>query len=76
MKKQNAANQTRDPLPSCAFCEYAKDNTGDSDFVFCTRSACEISAGGLCSNYIYDLLKRRPLRLRLTGHLSPGLLDD
>ena len=74
MKHKIRETMDRDPLPSCAFCEYAEVGGNHDSFVKCTRVNQEVSAHGSCSHYLYDLLKRQPLRLRLTTHLTPDLL--
>ena len=74
MREKIRQEMDRDPLPSCAFCEYAKVESDQDDFVLCTRTGHEVSASGKCGHYVYDLLKRQPLRLRLTTHLTPDLL--
>ncbi len=74
MREKIRESMERDPLPACAFCEYAKEGDNHDLFVFCTHTEQEVSAQGKCRHYVYDLLKRQPLRLRLTTHLTPDLL--
>lgn len=64
----------RDPLASCSFCEHARISDGDR--VFCEKYEKDIVGRASCSDYIYDLTKRRPLRLRSSCHLTEALLDE
>lgn len=72
MKKDSLAD--RDPLASCSFCEHARISDGDQ--VFCEMYKKNIVGRPSCSDYIYDLTKRRPLRLRSSCHLTDALIDS
>jgi hypothetical protein len=76
MKKFTPDTTGRDPIPACAYCEFACALLGDEMFVNCTRGNREVSKDGLCGSYIYDLLKRQPTHLSLTSHLAPDPTDD
>ncbi len=72
MRKTNPAD--RDPLASCSFCECARISEGDR--VFCEKHQKCIAGRTSCSAYVYDLTKRRPLRLRSSCHLTEALVDN
>lgn len=72
MKKDNRAE--RDPLASCSFCEHARISEGDQ--IYCEKYRKDIIGRDCCSDYIYDLTKRQPLRLRSSCHLTEALLED
>ena len=63
-------------ISRCNFCEYAELLPSDESHIFCHRLSKEMNAENTCPAFSYDLLKRQPLRLRVTSHLTPGLLDD
>ena len=68
MKKH--ISEDRDPLPSCSFCEWAKVSDDGSAPTYCTKYEKTISRHSSCPLYSYDLMKRRPLRLRSSAHLE------
>ncbi len=67
---------TQDPMPTCDSCEWADMPTSYATEVYCHKKKRTMPASHSCRAYVYDLLKRQPLRLSLTTHLEPGLLDD
>lgn len=71
--KKNVSTD-RDPLASCSFCEFAR--VLDDEPTFCEKLGVPIVTRTSCSAYIYDLTKRRPLRLRSSCHLSDALTYD
>ena len=71
MNKNSLAD--RDPLASCSFCEFAR--ISDSEQIFCEKLCKNIVGRPSCSDYIYDLTKRRPLRLRSSCHLMESFID-
>ena len=73
MKKHTSPD--RDPLPSCSFCEWAKISDDASAPTYCTKYANTIPGHASCPTYSYDLMKRRPLRLRSSTHLA-GLSEE
>lgn len=72
MKKKVSTD--RDPLASCSFCEFAR--MLDDEPTFCEKRGLPIATRSSCPAYIYDLTKRRPLRLRSSCHLSDALTYD
>lgn len=67
--------EERDPLPSCSFCEWAKLSEKDNGEILCTKYDDKIVGRHSCASYSYDLLKRRPLRMRTSFHLSETLVE-
>ncbi len=59
-KTEYSYENDRDPSPACRYCEFATLLTDESLFVLCRRLTQEISASGICDEYVYDLLKRTP----------------
>jgi hypothetical protein len=69
-------DRTQDPLPACDSCEWADQPTEFASEVYCHKKRRMMPITHNCHAYVYDLLKRQPLRLTVRGQLEPGLMDD
>jgi hypothetical protein len=69
-------NLSEDTMPTCDSCEWADLADPYASEVYCHKKKRYMPASHTCRAYVYDLLKRQPLRLSLSSHLEPGLLDD
>lgn len=69
--------ESEDYIRCCLNCEQAviDENEEYPDTVFCSRCKKDKPANAKCRKYVYDLLKRQPMRHAEIPTLDPELLD-
>lgn len=60
----------------CLYCEYAvKKESSNGEVLFCRCRRIRVKDSGHCTDFSYDLLKRKPRRIMQMPTIDPEALD-